>query len=422
MRVLVYPHAMEIGGSQINAVQIAGAVRDRGHEVIVLSEPGPMVDRVRELGLEHLEIPFRRGEPSAWVRAELNRVVRDRRVDIVHGYEWAPVIEAYFGPKLHYSVPVIGTIMSMSVVWFFPRTIPLIVGTEEIRDDAIAAGHRRVTLLEPPVDTETDDPGLVNGMEFRAEHGIEDDETLVVIVSRLVSVLKFEGLRMACEAVGQLASTHRVRLVIVGGGPMYDQLAAHAKRANAAVGRRVVALAGEMIDPRPAYAAADVVVGMGGSALRGLAFGKPLVVVGEEGFSEMLTPSNVSTFLRQGWYGRGPGSMGSGTPALRDALQRLIAFPELRQELGKSSRQLVIERFSLDHAAKVQETEYIAAARANIPAITRSKDFVCTAAGLSARIMRRRYPTLTGAWLSPLLKTYRSRFLGPAGTALRQDF
>ena len=29
---------MEIGGSQLNAAQLAGAVRDRGHEVIVIFE------------------------------------------------------------------------------------------------------------------------------------------------------------------------------------------------------------------------------------------------------------------------------------------------------------------------------------------------------------------------------------------------
>ena len=54
-------------------------------------------------------------------------------------------------------------------------------------------------------------------------------------------------------------------------------------------GRQVVLLTGEIADPRSAYAAADVVVGQGGSALRGMAFGKPLIVVGEEGFSELLT-------------------------------------------------------------------------------------------------------------------------------------
>ena len=35
MRVLVYPHSMEIGGSQLNAVELGGAVRDLGHDVVV---------------------------------------------------------------------------------------------------------------------------------------------------------------------------------------------------------------------------------------------------------------------------------------------------------------------------------------------------------------------------------------------------
>ena len=63
MKVLVYPHSMEIGGSQLNAVQVAGAIRDRGHEVIVVSEPGPLVTRVRAMGLEHIEIPPHRMRP-----------------------------------------------------------------------------------------------------------------------------------------------------------------------------------------------------------------------------------------------------------------------------------------------------------------------------------------------------------------------
>ena len=43
MKVLVYPHTMGIGGSQLNAVEIAGAVRDRGHDVTVVSRPGPLM-------------------------------------------------------------------------------------------------------------------------------------------------------------------------------------------------------------------------------------------------------------------------------------------------------------------------------------------------------------------------------------------
>ena len=38
MKVLVYPHTMEIGGSQLNAIEIAAAVRDRGHDVTTMTE------------------------------------------------------------------------------------------------------------------------------------------------------------------------------------------------------------------------------------------------------------------------------------------------------------------------------------------------------------------------------------------------
>ncbi|GAB3911533.1 hypothetical protein GCM10029964_117680 [Kibdelosporangium lantanae] len=124
MRILVYPHAMEIGGSQLNAVQLAGAVRDRGHEVIVFSEPGPLVEKVTALGLEHIEIPLNRRRPSPDILRKLTWTVQQRQIDVVHGYEWPPVIEGVFGPGLRLRTPVVGTVMSMSVVPFFPGPCP----------------------------------------------------------------------------------------------------------------------------------------------------------------------------------------------------------------------------------------------------------------------------------------------------------
>jgi glycosyltransferase involved in cell wall biosynthesis len=398
MKILVYPHMMEIGGSQLNAVQLAGAVRDLGHEVVVLSEPGPMVERVRALGLEHLEIPRLRGVPSAKVGHRLVRLVQERRIDVVHGYEWSSVIEGFFGPALRYRTPLVGTVMSMSVVWFFPRSVPLIVGTQEMHQNAVAAGHHRVTLLEPPVDTEEDDPDLEDGSKFRRGLGIEESETLVVMVSRLASTLKLEGLVAACQAVGEITtgSARRVRLVIVGDGPVRDQVAAQAAAANVSAGREVVVLAGEMTDPRPAYAAADIVIGMGGSALRGLAFAKPLVVIGEQGFSEILTDDTLGSFLQNGWYGKGRGSLGAGVPALRVALERLIDSPELRFRLSKSSRQLVIDRFSLRRAARLQEKEYCSAMQEPVAAGAWAKDVAVTAGGLTTRLLWREFVRFAG--------------------------
>lgn len=400
MRVLVYPHTMGLGGSQLNAIQLAAAVRDRGHEVIVLSEPGPLVERVRAMGLEHIEVPGHRRRPSIGVMGTLARLVQDRNVDVVHGYEWPPILEAFYGLRSRRGTPVIGTIMSMSVAPFVPRTVPLIVGTERIREAALTAGHRRVTLLEPPVDTEADHPSIKGG-EFRARHGIGAGEVVAMMVCRLVPDLKLEGLLAACDAAGELArADYPLRLVIVGDGPARNAVAERAAQANAAAGREAVLLAGALDDPRPAYAAADITVGMGGSALRSMAFAKPLIVVGERGFSELLTLKTAPTFLKQGWYGLGTGSLGHGSDGLRAALLLLLESPELRQTLGSFARQLVLDRFSLRQAARLQEAEYLAAIEQRVGPISTMADAARSGTGLVAMKLRIKYQRWRGTGAS----------------------
>jgi glycosyltransferase involved in cell wall biosynthesis len=391
MRILVYPFTMGIGGSPINAVQLAGAVHERGHDVIVLTEPGPVRKRVREMGLAHLDTPRPRRRPSLAAIGTLMRVVREQRVDVVHAYESMPVIEAFFGPVLRYRTPVVGTVMSMSVVPYFPHAVRLTVGTEQIREAALAAGHRRVLLLEPPVDVDADNP-WIDGRDFRAEHAVQDDEVLLMMVCRLVPELKLEGLLAACDAVGKLARKgYFVRLVIIGDGQARKKVADHAAKANTVAGRQVVQLTGEITDPRKAYAAADVIIGQGSSVLRGMAFRKPVVVVGEAGFVELLTPDSAPIFLRQGWYGLGTGSLGTGAAALSLALARLVISAELRHELGAFARQLVVDRFGLQRAARLLEEEYIAAMRERLTIRPPVTDFIHCAAGVLGNKVRRQY-------------------------------
>lgn len=359
MKVLVYPHTMELGGSQLNAIQLAKAIKERGHDVAVASRPGPLVAIVKEFDLKHHEIPLQGMQPSPAVAQSLIQIVRQQGIDLIHAHEWPPILEAYYGTSFAHRTPVVGTIMSMSVASFLPRSIPLTVGTKRIRAAALAAGYRDVMLLEPPVDTIADHPS-VDGQAFRAKLQVRQDEVLIGIICRLVHDLKLEGILSACDAVENLAlSGHEIRLMIVGDGAAHDLILRRAEAVNERVGRAAIILTGQLADPSPAYAAADIVVGQGGSALRGMAFGKPLIVVGEDGFNELLTPESATTFLCQGWYGLGPGSYGNGVLALEAILTRLIASADTRRELGKFGRQLCEERFSLARAATQLENIYL---------------------------------------------------------------
>ncbi|MDG4828891.1 glycosyltransferase family 4 protein [Solwaraspora sp. WMMD1047] len=360
MRILTCLHTMEIGGSQINAIEIAATVAGLGHEVIIYGPDGDLCQMVAELGLEFIEAPPKGTAPSPRNVAAIHQVVRRRGVDLVHAYEWAPAVETAYGAYLRQGVPLVVTVLSMEVPAWIPRHLPLIVGTEEIA--AAERGRRReVHVIEPPIDTDANAPVADPG-PARRRFGLDPADLAVVSVSRLVPALKLEGLLSAVRAMGQLDPALRARLFIVGDGESRAQLAALADQVNADRGAEVVTLTGAMLDPRDAYAAADIVIGMGSSALRALAFGKPTVVQGERGFWLPFTAQNLPVFLNQGFYGLGDGSDGTATIAAE--LDRLARDPAGRAEHGALGRRLVVDRFSLQAAGRRQAEIYRQALRA----------------------------------------------------------
>jgi glycosyltransferase involved in cell wall biosynthesis len=358
VKILVYPHDLRIGGSQTNAIELGAAVRDLGHSVVIFGQPGTLMRRVRELDLEFIPAPTPRKRPSPTVCGALGKLARDRSIDILHGYEWPPALECLIASKLAYGSTSMATVMSMAVAPFIPATMPLLVGTEQILKAESAFGRQRVGLMEPPIDVVQNSPSAAVGHDkFRERFGLARHAQIVVCVSRLARELKLEGILAAMDAVAGLARNRDVRLVIVGDGPGMREAVAKASVVNDRLGRPVVLLTGELDDPRPAYAAGDVVLGMGGSALRGLSFGKPLVVQGERGFWELLTPETLDRFLWQGWYGVGNGTE-VGMENLTSILGFLLDNGHERAQLGSFGRQLVEDRFSLTNAARVQVQFY----------------------------------------------------------------
>ncbi|GAA5201483.1 glycosyltransferase [Microbacterium jejuense] len=356
MRILVCPHDLDLGGSQLNAIELAAAVAAIGHECIVFGPRGTLCARIDELGLEFVESPEPGRRPSPNVARAIRELVADRGIDIVHGYEWPPALEAALATESFPDAAAVCTVMSMAVAPFVPRWMPLVVGTQQISAVEQARGRLAVTLIEPPVDLAHNvPPADAEIAAFRADWGL-DGRPVVACVSRLVPDLKAEGILTAIEVAGELADELPFQLLIVGDGSSRPDMMKAADRADAGRARRSVVFTGELADPRVAYAAADVVLGMGGSALRSLAFGKPLIVQGEHGFFQTLSPQTADVFRWQGWYGVGPGR-DQGRRRLRAELAPLLADEEHRRALGAFSRELVAD-FALTKAAHRQVAVY----------------------------------------------------------------
>ncbi|HEY9314839.1 glycosyltransferase family 4 protein [Williamsia sp.] len=356
MRILVHPHLMEIGGSQLNALELADAVGKAGHDVTVYAPAGELDSVASSMAFDRVVAPPSGTWASVRNIRKLSQVAGSKEFDVVHAYEWGPSIDFTLGPHRATSVPMVTTILSMDVPDFLVRHEPLIVGTAELLAEQ-APTRARTFLLEPPINTDINTPCADNS-GARRQFGLVPTDIVIAVICRLSTDLdKVVGVLQAIRVVDRLAEHSAVRLLVIGDGHGLTAVTTAAAEVNLRHDRDVIIVAGGMTDPRPGYEAADIVIGMGSSALKGMAFAKPLVVQGANDFWRLLDESSLPGFLVTGWFGHG----GKGDEDLHAGLSGLIADKELRATLGSFGREVVVSRFSLRRAVDVQLAIYEAA-------------------------------------------------------------
>jgi glycosyltransferase involved in cell wall biosynthesis len=350
MKILFFAHDLVVCGTTVNAIELAVALRDfHGHDVVLFATAGPMVKLAEEKGLRFLPAPAATFHPSPARMRALREVVERERPDLIHIWEWHQCLDAYHVEHVLLGIPMVMTDMSMTLQRLLPKTLPTTFGTPELLDQAVRAGHRHPELLVPPVDVHHNAPNAVNPQPFREFYGLSDSDMTLVTVSRLDAVMKAESLVRTVDVVRRLGRDLPLRFVIVGDGDRRAELERMAVETNVELGRTAVVLTGALLDPRPAYAAADIVVGMGSSALRGMAFSKPVVIVGEQGFAAPFAPETAEFFYNKGIHGRGDGSPSNAR--LITAIRGLVEHANQRRVLGDFSREFVVRHFSLEAAA-----------------------------------------------------------------------
>lgn len=93
--------ALQSGGVERGAVDIAKALKKADFESIVVSKGGILVYQLREAGITHITLPVHRKNPLT-IFLNIKKIVdliNQHRVDIVHVRSRAPMISAYFACK-----------------------------------------------------------------------------------------------------------------------------------------------------------------------------------------------------------------------------------------------------------------------------------------------------------------------------------
>jgi glycosyltransferase involved in cell wall biosynthesis len=252
--------------------------------------------------------------------AALSVVPRPRLVHTFHGH----VFHGYFGPRKSGAYRRLEQVLGR----VSDRILAVSGATAADLTRLRVAAPEKIRILRLGLDL---DPflrsGIDDGHRFRAELGVLDDELLAITVGRLVGVKRLDR---ALEAVAAArAQGARVRLAVVGDGPLRPRLEEHARRLGL---DGQVSFLGYRDDLVSITAAADVALltsdneGTPVSLIEAGASAKPAVATNVGGVREVVPPGAGLVVA--------PGDI----DGLSEALRLLAADPELRRRLGSTAR------------------------------------------------------------------------------------
>ncbi|NLE65725.1 MAG: glycosyltransferase family 4 protein, partial [Elusimicrobia bacterium] len=101
MRVLQVLPEMNVGGVERGTLDLARCLVEKGHHSVVVSNGGVLVPQLEADGTRHYALPVHRKDPlSIWLCVrDLEKIIRDEKIEVVHARSRAPAWAAYFAAR-----------------------------------------------------------------------------------------------------------------------------------------------------------------------------------------------------------------------------------------------------------------------------------------------------------------------------------
>jgi glycosyltransferase involved in cell wall biosynthesis len=344
VRILHVIQVFDVGGAELLLVSLSRGAREAGHDVGVAAAPGPLADM---LGVDPYPLPVleRRKRMVPKGALQLRRAIADFRPDLVHahnpgmaaittmatmrGHRPRALVTVHGVPDADY--PAAARVLRLG-------GLPVVACGDAV---ASALAEERVNVAATIPNAVPPAPRPAARRAIADELGIPDSAPLVITVGRLAPV------KNQTLAIRALADVPSARLLVVGDGPLRDELEQAA--ADAGITDRVT-FAGMRSDARALMGAADVAVissegeGLPLVVLEALAGGTPLVATAGRGLRELLTDGETARLVPPG-----------NEQALAQAIRDVIDDPELRRRLVAGGRALAAEHDEAEMVASYLE-------------------------------------------------------------------
>lgn len=352
LRVACILCARGFGGSQNSCMAISAGLRALGHEVRLFCDLNTIRFASPDPGVRLVDLP---GCPILLQVRNNVRAINALRL-IAHYRRWPFDAAIVFTPnglllteplRLLFDVPVVFFLLGIAGRMLPAFDGPVVANCNEVRDWIVGHTDRSADTI-PVVRARL---ASITALERRAGEPCPELAQVprhgrrVVIVSRLANAMKVGMMTHSIRAADLLAERlDDFCLLIAGDGPARAPLEALAAAVNRRHNRTVVHLIGFVHNVPALLATADVVVGIARGILEGMALGKPAINVAERGFAGIVSPETVAVLEPSNFAGTHITESVPPAP-LADALERILTDSGYARELGRFSRQFVLDHY-----------------------------------------------------------------------------
>ena len=358
MKILMVTMGLDIGGAETHIVELSKELKQQGHEVCIVSNGGVYEAEVNAAGIRHYKAPLNRRSVGAMKEGKkiLRQVIEQEKPDVVHAHARIPgflcgqlqkKMGFAFVTSCHGIYNTSGPLRLLTD--WGERTLAV---SEDVRDYLmkeynIPAEHITVTING--IDTRKFSPEI-SGEKVRRELALGDSPVLAH-VCRLDAFTAPPARQLIALAPRLSQAVPGLRIVIVGGGEVYEELKARAAEVNSQLGRECLTLTGPRTDINELVAACDVFTGVSRAALEAMSEEKPVVLSGAQGHMGLFYPEMLERAVDTNFCCR-------TDPVATDeqfyqALTAALTLPAGEKErLGKNGRQVVKEYYSVGRMAQ----------------------------------------------------------------------
>ncbi len=350
MNILLVTMEMNMGGAETHVLELAKALKNRKHNVFVISAGGKLVDELEKSGVKHIYAPLKDKKINHIITSmkTIKKAIKINNIDVVHAHARIP--GAICGvvckkTKTHFVTTVHGiyrlNFLLKKLTNWGEKTLAVSqdIKNQVIKDYGLKEENVFVTVNGIDLSTyKKSKTPVISGIK------LDENKDKIVHVSRIDNDTR-EVVTALVEISDKLdkETKNGVQLIIIGGGNYFEELKEKTEKMQ-----NVVLIKGPRTDINQLLNLGDLFVGASRCALEAMATELPVILAGNsangQGYLGIFSEANLQTAINTNFTCR-------GMPKIeKEQLKKdIIKLLETKTpEMGEYNRNIIEKMYSVD--------------------------------------------------------------------------